>query len=75
MAGVQLAQQLPAGLGEGVTICGTPEQAIRRIEEFVAAGVRLFVLWPPYEDEEMLAETIEHYSRTILPHFASRSRP
>ena len=73
MDGVQLAQQIPAGLGEQVTICGTPEQAIRRIEEFIAAGVRLFVLWPPYEDAQMLGETIEHYRSTILPYFAARS--
>jgi alkanesulfonate monooxygenase SsuD/methylene tetrahydromethanopterin reductase-like flavin-dependent oxidoreductase (luciferase family) len=71
MAGVQLAQQIPAGLGEQVTICGTAERAIRRIEDFIAAGVRLFVLWPPYEDAEMLEETIEHYSSTILPYFAA----
>ena len=45
------------------------------VEEFVAAGVRLFVLWPPYEDREMLTETIEHYSNTILPHFDAGRRP
>ena len=70
-----IAQRLPAGLGEEVTICGTPEQAIRRIEAFIAAGVRRFVLWPPYEDAQMLGETIEHYSSTILPYFAARSSP
>jgi hypothetical protein len=33
--------------------------------------VRLFVLWPPYDNAEMLGETIEHYSSTILPYFAA----
>jgi alkanesulfonate monooxygenase SsuD/methylene tetrahydromethanopterin reductase-like flavin-dependent oxidoreductase (luciferase family) len=70
MDGVQVAERIPLELGERVTICGTPGEAIRRIEEFVDAGVRLFVLWPPYEDEGILTETLDHYRNSILPHFA-----
>jgi alkanesulfonate monooxygenase SsuD/methylene tetrahydromethanopterin reductase-like flavin-dependent oxidoreductase (luciferase family) len=71
MAGAKFAERIPLELGERVTICGTPEDAIRRIEQFVDAGVRLFVLWPPYEDEGLLTETLGHYRSSILPYFAA----
>ena len=71
MEGAKIAERIPLELGERVTICGTPEEATRRIEEFIDAGVRLFVLWPPYEDEALLTETLDHYRRSILPHFAA----
>lgn len=68
-AGADLAQQIPQSLVEQVIISGTPQQAIQQIERFIQAGVRLFAIWLPFDDEKMLRETIRHYRDTILPYF------
>ena len=71
-AGHDIVQRIPASLGEKATICGTPHQAIQQIEEFIDAGVQMFVLWMPYDTPQFLQETIDHYRQTILPYFSAR---
>jgi alkanesulfonate monooxygenase SsuD/methylene tetrahydromethanopterin reductase-like flavin-dependent oxidoreductase (luciferase family) len=63
----------PEELARKVTICGTPDEAIGQIEEFIRAGVRLFALWLPYEDTRATEETMENYERIILPYFVERN--
>lgn len=67
--GRDLAQQIPQRLAEQVIISGTPQQAIQQIEQFIHAGVRLFAIWPPFDDKKMFHETMRHYQNTILPYF------
>lgn len=72
--GEELMLQIPRALAERATISGTPKEAIERIEEFIAAGVRLFILMPVYSDRVVVQETLEHYRKTIIPHFTKKAR-
>jgi len=64
--------EIPEELTRRVNICGDPDEAIDRIEEFIKAGAKLFVLWPPYEEKAALLETIKNYKNKILPYFRKR---
>lgn len=44
--GEALARALPTSMVEGLTVCGTPEQALRRVQQYREAGVRLPILRP-----------------------------
>jgi len=70
--GKDLIDKIPKQLGETVSICGTPQEAIAQIERFIAAGVRLFAVWLPYEDRQLCNETLRHYQNTIIPYFARK---
>lgn len=73
--GDEVSLQIPRELVERVTICGTPTEVIEQIEEFIQAGVRLFLIWPLYENRKIFEETIKHYQKRILPHFAKVLSP
>ena len=73
-AGKVVSERIPRVLGERVTICGTPKEAIQQLEEFIQAGVRMFIFMPIYADSHVFRETIEHYRNTILPHFAKQAQ-
>jgi alkanesulfonate monooxygenase SsuD/methylene tetrahydromethanopterin reductase-like flavin-dependent oxidoreductase (luciferase family) len=64
-----LLNTIPEELGRRITISGTPEEAIEQIERFIKAGVRLFALYPPF-DEQSSVETVENYKNEVLPYFA-----
>jgi alkanesulfonate monooxygenase SsuD/methylene tetrahydromethanopterin reductase-like flavin-dependent oxidoreductase (luciferase family) len=70
----QLMKAIPESEATRVTISGTPDDAIERIEEFVDAGVQLFILWQPYENRKDLVETIKNYKTKVLPYFARKRR-
>ena len=68
---------IPTELATRAWICGTPDDAIEQIEEFIKAGVRLLVIHPNYEispRRTSVNETIENYRRKILPNFAELRR-
>lgn len=71
--GVDRAAQIPQQLGEQVTICGTPHDAIVQIEAFVDAGVERFMIWPLYSQATACKETLTHFQQTILPHFKGQT--
>lgn len=58
----------PGALAER-TIIGTPEEAVERIEAFVAAGCRKFVLFPMVPGAELLRQ-VELVGRSVLPRFS-----
>jgi 5,10-methylenetetrahydromethanopterin reductase/phthiodiolone/phenolphthiodiolone dimycocerosates ketoreductase len=66
----QAMNEIPEELTTKVNICGTPDEAIAQIEDYRKAGVRLLILWPPYEQNDALQETIKNYRDKILPYFA-----
>jgi alkanesulfonate monooxygenase SsuD/methylene tetrahydromethanopterin reductase-like flavin-dependent oxidoreductase (luciferase family) len=70
----ELMKAIPENEATRVTISGTPDDAIERIEEFVDAGVQLFVLWQPYENRKDLIETVKTYKTKILPYFVKKQR-
>jgi alkanesulfonate monooxygenase SsuD/methylene tetrahydromethanopterin reductase-like flavin-dependent oxidoreductase (luciferase family) len=70
----ELMKAIPEDEARRVTISGTPEDAIERMEEFVDAGVQFFVLWQPYENRKDLVETVKNYKTKILPYFAKKRR-
>jgi len=67
--GQAIADKLPSGLGSDVTIGGTAQDAIARIEAYIAAGVERFIIWPPYGNPSQAKETLTHLQKTVLPHF------
>jgi 5,10-methylenetetrahydromethanopterin reductase len=50
------------------SLCGTPEDAIRQLEDLAAAGVRHVIFKPPLGPD--LAEAIGLLGERVLPHFA-----
>ena len=62
-------RDIPEELATRVNVSGTPDDAIKQIEDYIKSGVRLLVLWPPYEDKDVLEETIRNYRKKILPYF------
>jgi len=70
----ELLNAIPEELARRITISGTPEEAIEQIEGFVKAGVRLFAVYPPFDDEHASVETLENYKNTVLPYFAKKER-
>lgn len=73
--GVRAFRRLGAYVTEEVvrafSICGTPDDAIGRIEEYVRAGVTNFVLVNAGPDK---AKVLEAYSRRIIPYFRDLER-
>ena len=47
---------------------GTPQECIERLQRYVDAGARHFIL-SPLCDDEMLGQHVEIYARHILPQF------
>ena len=70
----ELMNAIPADEATRVTISGTPDDAIEKIETFVDAGVQLFILWQPYENRKDLVETVKNYKTKVLPYFAKKRR-
>jgi phthiodiolone/phenolphthiodiolone dimycocerosates ketoreductase len=73
----RILEMIPTELATRASICGTPDDAIEQIEEFIKAGVRLLVIHPNYEispRRTSVNETIENYRRKILPNFAELRR-
>jgi len=66
----ELVKMIPEEAATNVIISGNSDDAIEQIENFTKAGVKLFILWPPYEEKDVLKETIENYRDKILPYFA-----
>jgi len=74
LAGEELARRYrsrrdPLSLAEDYAIYGPPEVCIKRMEEYIEAGVRFFDLnWvcPP----EKMEENVKIAAKEILPHFA-----
>ncbi len=50
------------------TVCGSPEDIIERIAEYVAAGLDKFVLWPVAEPQAW-ARQVEMIGREIATHY------
>lgn len=65
----EVMERIPKEIAIKVNISGSPDDAINQIEDFIKAGVKLFILWPPYEEKDVLKETIQHYKNKILPYF------
>lgn len=64
-----LADKIPSEVVEKVTVAGTPDEAINKIEEYVKAGVKFLVTIPfPINFEE----TINFYEKTIIPYFREK---
>jgi len=64
-----LADKIPSEMVEKVTVAGTPDEAINKIEEYVKAGVKFLVTIPfPINFEE----TINFYEKTIIPYFREK---
>ncbi len=68
----EYASKIPTDLASEVTISGSPDEAIGQIEKFIKSGVKLFVLWQPYEEKDALEETVENYKNIVIPYFAGR---
>ena len=66
--------EIPEEATRKVNICGNPDEAIEKIEGFMEAGARLFILWPPYEEKDALQETIRNYRNKILPYFGKKRK-
>jgi len=62
----EVADKLPMELVEKTSIAGTPDEAIEKIEKFIEAGVRTFVVIPIVERFE---ETVKAYGEKIIPYF------
>ncbi len=54
-------------VARALSICGTADQAIRRLEEAAAAGMRHFILKAPLGPD--IAEAIRLIGERIMPHF------
>lgn len=63
-----VADRIPLEAVEAVTVAGTPDEAIGRIEEYVKAGVKLFIAIPFPANFE---ETISHFEKQVIPYFKS----
>jgi alkanesulfonate monooxygenase SsuD/methylene tetrahydromethanopterin reductase-like flavin-dependent oxidoreductase (luciferase family) len=63
-----IADKIPLEAVEAVTAAGTPDEAIGRIEEYLKAGVKLFIALPfPVNFEE----TISYLEKQVIPYFKS----
>jgi|Deesub1362B_J571_1020462.scaffolds.fasta_scaffold00013_193 phthiodiolone/phenolphthiodiolone dimycocerosates ketoreductase len=62
----ELSEKVPDEAVEAVTVGGTPEEAIEKIERYVKAGVNLFVALPTLPNFE---ETISWFEKEIIPYF------
>jgi len=63
-----IADKIPLEAVEAVTVAGTPDEAIDKIEEYLKAGVKLFIALPfPVNFEE----TISHLEKQVIPYFKS----
>jgi len=61
-----VAEKIPPEVVDEITIVGTPDYAIERIEEYVDAGVKLLIVACSSESFE---ETLNAYRKVIIPHF------
>jgi len=62
----ELVERVPDEAVERVTVGGTPEEVIERIEEYAKAGVNLFIALPYLANFE---ETLNHFRKDIIPYF------
>jgi len=63
---LELAERVPDEAVEAVTVAGTPEEAIEKIEEYRKSGVSFFIALPPLANFE---ETLSIFERKIIPYF------
>jgi alkanesulfonate monooxygenase SsuD/methylene tetrahydromethanopterin reductase-like flavin-dependent oxidoreductase (luciferase family) len=64
----EVADSLPDEVVDKVTICGTKDDVIERIDRFNKVGVNLFVIIPPLDK---IKETVERY-KEVIQYFKGR---
>ena len=62
-------EDVPKEAVEKCFIVGTPEDCIKKMNEFVRSGVRYFVLAIQAPDKKSYFESLSLYSKEVLPHF------
>lgn len=62
-------EDVPKEAVEKCFILGTPEECVKKIEEFVHSGVRYFVLAIRAPDKESYFQSLKLYAKEVLPHF------
>jgi phthiodiolone/phenolphthiodiolone dimycocerosates ketoreductase len=62
-------EDVPLEAIEKCFIFGTPDECIEKIEEFIRAGARHFVLGIRAADEKRFLDSIKLYADRVIPHF------
>jgi len=62
-------EDVPREAVERCFIVGTPEECVKKIEEFVRSGVRYSVLAIRAPDEKSYFQSLKLYAEEVLPHF------
>lgn len=61
--------EVPEEVARGITVYGTPDDCIERIEDYVEAGVTDFAFFMEFQDKSKAEEVFRIMSEKIIPYF------
>jgi alkanesulfonate monooxygenase SsuD/methylene tetrahydromethanopterin reductase-like flavin-dependent oxidoreductase (luciferase family) len=69
----RLLEQIPTELALRSAIWGTPDDCIEKIDDFIRAGCRHFVLTARFMRKEKMNEAAKLFGQKVIPHFRDKN--